>query len=302
MARISPVFSLVFVVVSLIAMRVLTTERPLDSLAAPNRFIGAEIGLAAIVFLICVASSGRVRKSSWKASLFGFLDRRIRLPMVARVAALLLVLVGGFVFAFFATIDELGGYSGPGNSLATYPALRTIYNLLGLEYFNSWKVGTAAFFFFNVAVLGLIVLLANRGLGAAIKDSISLFAAPALVIFELGLWYFAPEDMTWHVTMFLWIGGINDHGYRAQSLAAGVTYYPINNWLVLFVALLMVASRIPAIWSGARARSSWKGGRGVRVRAPRTSLESSRKEFHLGLDLDLNSSLEVASDDRQYLQ
>jgi hypothetical protein len=92
----------------------------------------------------------------------------------------------------------------------------------------------------------------NRGLGAATKDSITLFAAPALIIFEFGLWYFAPEDMTWHVTSFLWIGGVNDYGYRVLSLAAGVTYYPINNWLVLFVALFFLASRVPAIFSRPR--------------------------------------------------
>jgi hypothetical protein len=171
------------------------------------------------------------------------------LPMMARVAALLFTLAVGFVFAFFATIDVLGGYNGPYSSLEAYPTLRTVYKLLGLSYSKSWNLGVTAFFFFGLAMLGLVALLANRGLGAAIRDSVTLFAAPALIIFELGLWYFAPEDMTWHATSFLWMGGVNDYGYRALSLAASVKYYPINNWLVLFVALLFLASRVPAILS-----------------------------------------------------
>jgi len=249
MARVGAVSAFAFLVASLVAILALTAVVPLDSLAAPNTFIGGELGLAAIAFLVIMAVSGRVRRSSWRASLFGFLDRRIRLPMVARVAALLLALVCGFVFAFFATIDVLGGYNGPYSSLEASPALRTVYNLLGLSYSKSWNVGATAFFFFGLAMLGLVALLANRGLGAAIRDTVTLFAAPALIIFELGLWYFAPEDMTWHATSFLWMGGVNDHGYRALSLAAGVTYYPMNNWLVLFVALLFLASRVPAVLS-----------------------------------------------------
>jgi hypothetical protein len=249
MARISSVFALVFLVASLVAVLAMTTVVPLDSLAFPNTFIGGELGLAAIAFLAIMAVSGRARRSSWRASIFGFLDRRIGLPIVAWVTTLAFTLACGFIFAFFATIDDLGGYNGPSSGLDAHPSLRTVYNLLGLGYFKSRDVGVPTSIFFGLATLGLIALLANRGLGAAIKDAITLFAAPALVIFELGLWYFAPEDMTWHATSFLWIGGINDYGYRVVSLAAGVKYYPINNWLVLFVALLFLASRVPAILS-----------------------------------------------------
>ena len=256
MPRISPTFALVFTVATLIAMFVLMVTVPLDSLATPNAFIGEEIGVAAIIFVIIMVVSERVRKSSWKKSLFGFLDMRIRLPTPARIVVILFVLGCGFIFAFFAMMDDLGGYNGAASSLNVYPTLRTVYDFLGLRavlFGTSYdRVGITSFFFFGLMLLGLFVFLSNKGIGTALKDSITLFAAPALIIFELGLWYYAPEDMTWHAVSFLWIGGINDHGYRAQSLAAGVKYFSVNNWLVLFVALFFLASRVPAFFSSPR--------------------------------------------------
>jgi hypothetical protein len=246
--RPSAVFALAFCMVTVGAMFILTIVVPLDTLAAPNQFIYTEIAVAALVCAVFVTLGGRVERAKWRVSLFGFLDRKLSLPWPARLAALAFTVVCGFVWAFFALMDDLGGYNGPWSTLERYSSLQQLYNLLGLGYLAFWKVGTVAFVFFGLALLGLVVALANRGFGAAIKDSLTLFAAPVTIIFELGLWYYAPEDMTWHATSFLWIGGINDHGYRAQSLAAGVTYYPINNWIVLFVALFLLASRIPAIW------------------------------------------------------
>ena len=93
-------------------------------------------------------------------------------------------------------------------------------------------------------IIGLVILMLNRGIGAALKDAMTLYAAPCLVAFELALWQYAPKDMTWHVTDYLWMGGTNDGGYRALDVAGA---YLVSNWLVVCVALLLVASRIPWI-------------------------------------------------------
>ena len=116
-------------------------------------------------------------------------------------------------------------------------------------------LGVSASVFFLLTAVCLIILFAYEGLGAAVRDSVLLFAAPSLALFEFGLWYFAPEDMTWHVTSFLWMGGVNDGGHRAVSLAAGVTYYPLNNWLVLAFALLLLGSSVPDILKGTRRQA-----------------------------------------------
>jgi hypothetical protein len=84
----------------------------------------------------------------------------------------------------------------------------------------------------------------DRGIGGALKGALTLFVAPCLVVFELALWNFASNDMTWHVTDFLWMGGVADGGYR--SLDTGGAYL-FSNWLVLCVALYLVALRIPSM-------------------------------------------------------
>ena len=88
------------------------------------------------------------------------------------------------------------------------------------------------------------MLRVNRGIGSALKDSITLFAASSLIIFELVLWCFAPMDMSWHVTDFMSAGGVVDNGWR---VADGGGDYLVSNWLVLFVSLFIVASRIPGL-------------------------------------------------------
>jgi hypothetical protein len=146
----------------------------------------------------------------------------------------------------------------------------------------------------------LVVLRLNRGFGAALKDAVTLFVAPCMVVFELALWSRAPEDMTWHVTDFLWIGGIADGGIRQNDFlrvpfanyAPGPgghflgTYasgpYLFSNWLVLFVGLFLVASRVPwmslpsaILWRRRAARSKravLEGERGMEV--PRVGLSA----------------------------
>ena len=96
-----------------------------------------------------------------------------------------------------------------------------------------------------------------------------------MVVFELALWSQAPEDMTWHVTDFLWLGGMDDGGIRQNDLQllpfhnypavpgghfVG-TYvsgpYVLSNWFVLAVALFLVASRVP--WSSLRSSVLLRG-------------------------------------------
>ncbi len=246
--RLGATFALLFCAGSLLEMNAIVTLSPLDTLATPNFFIVVEIWLAGIAVFGAPAFLRRLTPATPAKRKFEILRRPIRLPLAARALLLCFTLICASVFALFATMNVAGSYSGPMSSLATYPALGTLYNALGLSFLSFWTVGTNAFVFFCLALLGLTVLLSGRGVWPAFSDALAYFAAPALIAFELGLLSFAPEDMTWHATKFLWIGGIDDHGYRSLSLAAGVTWYPINNWLVLFASLFILAARVPALW------------------------------------------------------
>lgn len=171
------------------------------------------------------------------------LEGRIEVRGLARVTAVLAVVIGLFDFGFWATADVLGGYNGYGWSLAEHPYLREIYAANFLR-FVPWDAGTQATLFFSLAALGFAALGAGRGIGTALKDSITLFAAPILVAFEFALWSSAPEDMTWHVIDALWAGGVNNLGWRAfDGARAGAFLF--SNWLVLLVAILLLASRVP---------------------------------------------------------
>jgi hypothetical protein len=123
----------------------------------------------------------------------------------------------------------------------------------------------------------------DRGLGTALKDTMTLFAAPIVVVFELGVWYFAPEDMTWHVTDYLWIGGVNDGGWRFNDFGSsyGSSYgnvvsgdFLVSNFLVLFVALVLVASRMPSL--SLPSKDLWRRVRGLRRGMPSAGLRETQ--------------------------
>ena len=59
--------------------------------------------------------------------------------------------------------------------------------------------------------------------------------------------------MTWHVTDYLWMGGVADGGYRSYDTGAP---YVFSNWLVLFVSIFLVASPIP--WLSLPSRVLWE--------------------------------------------
>jgi len=80
--------------------------------------------------------------------------------------------------------------------------------------------------------------------------------------------------MTWHVTDYLWVGGIDDGGIRQRDFIRlpFVNYPPVpgghfvgayasgpflfSNWFVLSVALLLVASR--ASWGSLLSGAPWR--------------------------------------------
>lgn len=258
-ASVGGVLIVAFVVASLLGIFLLAQAQPLDPLATPTPICMKEIVVVVAIFLVLVSAMQPIRDSldRSRSSISRFLRLRVEPPRAIRAVAVVLFVGGSFAFAFWATADVLGGYNGYGYSFDMHPILPEIYNsTIGLiPYINSRDKGTQASFYLSLAILGLIALRLNRGVGAALKDAITLFAAPCIVIFELELWIYAPEDMTWHVTDYLWMGGTPDGGYRALDTGGAFLF---SNWLVLCVALLLVASRIPGL--SLPSRKLWRRG------------------------------------------
>lgn len=237
-----------FVLVSFALVLQLNSSQPPEGLAVPTALCVAEVKALALAFLgaALVVDPARQALRSIGWGLHRPAEKPARLPLPAKVAALAAFAFGTFVFAFWSVADVLGGYNGYGYSFSQYPVLGDIYAALisKIPYVSHWDKGSQASFFFSVACLGMVALRSDRGFWVAVKDTVTLFAAPSLVLFELGVWHFAPNDMTWHVTDYLWIGGTDDKGYRANDM---VNNYLFSNWLVLFVSILLVASRLPLL-------------------------------------------------------
>jgi hypothetical protein len=248
---------------------VLTAVQPLVGLASPTPLSIDEIKAVALVFLASVAlmEPAKAALRGRAEPLTSALHHQVRLPAAAKAVAVAVFVVGFFVFAFWSIADVLGGYNGYGYSFAQHPILQTIYNdFVGrIPYISSEDKGTQGSFFFILACLALTALRSSRGVGTALKDTVTLFAAPCLVVFELALWYYAPQDMTWHVTDYLWMGGTADGGYRAYDLGGA---YIFSNWLVLFVSLFLVASRLP--WLALPSKIIWQKRREEALALART--------------------------------
>jgi len=122
---------------------VLMVLQPLDDLALPSPVCQMEVGALAIVFVASIPASQPIRDSlnEHVPSIFRLLRRRVELPTAVRALSLLLVLMGSFVFAFWATADVLGGYNGFGWSFATHPLLSAVYDTTGLHYIESQYMG-----------------------------------------------------------------------------------------------------------------------------------------------------------------
>lgn len=245
-----------FVLGSIIVILVLARSQPLDSLATPTRVCKEEIEAVTatfLAFMVVMQPAGDALAKS-RSPILSLLRFRVEVPTPVRVVALAAFFVGFFAFAFWATVDVLGGDNGFGYSFFVHPILSLIYdNTVGLvPYLSSLDKGTQASFYLCLATSGVVILMLDRGIGEALKDAITLFAAPCLVVFELALWNYASNDMTWHVTDFLWMGGVADGGYRGLDTGGA---YLFSNWLVLCVALYLVASRIP--WMSLPSRRIW---------------------------------------------
>lgn len=169
------------------------------------------------------------------------LRRKVQLAGPVRALATL-ALVGGFLlFAFWVMIDLMGGYNGPGSV--------AIYKDIGLNHLPLWdKQGVIGFLSLCFAVLGFMVLRARQGIGVAVRDGVSFFAAPILLVFELALWSDVPLDMYWHVTTFAsWSLGrpltateFASMIYPHLDVAWGGNVYLLSNWLVLIVSFLLI--------------------------------------------------------------
>jgi hypothetical protein len=225
-------------------------------LAAPTPDAWVEIKVSVIVFLFWVLFIEGIWRLSTKhlKSITNFLQRKVMLPVAVRVVLFLVALFSLFDFGFWISADVLGGLNGYGYSFRTYPILTVIENDSGLRYVDTaWRYvyglknlgaeGAEAIFFFSIAMIALILFQLNGGIGNALKNTITLIAAPAIIIFELALWNSATQDMSWHVATFLYVGGSNDHGYRIYSTGQ----YLVSNWFVFAIAILIVASRLPGL-------------------------------------------------------
>lgn len=222
-------------------------------IASPTPDFWLEVDVGVALFSIYVVFMGPIRNLFDKKlpKITTFFQRKVRIPTALRIASLVVGIIGIFVFGFWMIADVLGGLNGYGYSFSTHPYLTTIYNTFGLNYISSFmkndihqsSVGAESTLFFSLALIFLIVFQLNRGIGTALKDTITLFAAPCLIAFELALWYFATPDMSWHVATFLSVGGVYDYGYRALSGGQ----YLVSNWFVLLVAIILAASRLPGL-------------------------------------------------------
>ena len=226
-----------------------------DPIAAPTPVSIVET--VAVVFLEWVIMKEPLKEALDRSnsSTSRLLRQKIEFSWATRGAALVVFFGGSFGFAFWAAADVLGGPKGYGYSFKTHPILLLIYDhSTGLvPFLTSLDKGTQASFYFGLGMLGLVIFSLNRGIGTALKNTLTFYIAPCLVVFEIALWNNAPEDMTWHVTDYLWMGGTADGGFRALDAGGAFLF---NNWLVLCVALFLVASRVP--WTSLPSRIIWR--------------------------------------------
>jgi hypothetical protein len=244
--RAGDVFASVFLVAAILAVLYLAESVPLDILATPTPVCVEEIEILVVIFFVwnVVKNPVESRLSEGDSRLTRLFRRKAALSLPVRAVLLAVFIVGTFVFAFWSLSDILGSYFGYNYAFTHYPVLGAVYRgaISQIPFISRQDKGTQASFFFGVACVALAALWLERGVWRSIRDVATLFAAPLLTVLELGIWAQAPEDMTWHVTDYLWIGGTADGGYRALDMGGA---YLISNWLLLAAVLLLVASRVP---------------------------------------------------------
>ncbi len=229
--------------------------------AAQNRFTWtyAELvideGLLLLVLGLVVAPFVARRLSS-------VFEREVHLRRAFRWVALAVTLIGVSLFAFWVIIDLLGGYNGPSYTFAHYPLVKSIYDGLGFDRLAlPGEAGRIGFGALSLATVAVIALLADRGLGAAIKNGVAFFAAPITMFFELLLWGYIPADMYWHVTTFVpWSIGayLSNEQFEYMTSSGdfiwGGNIFAVSNWFVLVASLLVIVVGVVTIGKESQKR------------------------------------------------
>lgn len=177
---------------------------------------------------------------------FPSLRHRVRLVAAVKVLAVLVMVAGSFVFVFWAAVDVMSGYNAfPSFALSNYWYLEAIYRDSGLQALAlPDKNRLIGFVGFCIAELAFISLRLGKGIGAAVRQGVLFFAAPAVLGFELALLYYAPIEMYWHVVAFApWSLGRYITPYQFLTATdseytftwAGNVYL-LSNWFVLLSA------------------------------------------------------------------
>jgi hypothetical protein len=251
-----------FLFYALLAGLAIEDSMPVSGLSAPTWFA---VGESAAVAALCFAALALRKRAARALERIKVLSWKPKLSFPLRAALAVAFAYGTFGFLLRTTADVLGGYFGLGFAFTVYPQLMAAYHWSGLSYFSWMKPGVQGFSFFGLAFVSFVALGAGRGLGRSLWDAVTVYAAPLIAAFELALWNSAPEDMSWHVTTFLWVGGVNDGGVRCiywvNPCLAGGGDYIFSNWFVLFTALALVATRV--LWPG-EGRVAGEGRAGLR--------------------------------------
>ncbi|MGP8125110.1 MAG: hypothetical protein ACLQEQ_04475 [Nitrososphaerales archaeon] len=153
-------------------------------------------------------------------------DRKINAPRPIRDVGRIGAMSGLGVFAVLAFADDAS--IGAGNlSLMGPLILRNFYvnHVLNLNNvpgpFNISVIGEIAFIALSVAISFRLVCRLEQGVLTAFSQAVTLFAAPAVMVFEMGLFIFGPITMPLQVANIL-----------LGTPLAGI----LTNWFVLVVS------------------------------------------------------------------
>ena len=116
-----------------------------------------------------------------------------------RVLALLALLGGSLVFAFWAGVDFT---DSPARAWRLYPFLRGVGMFLGDNNLLDDGMGLSAVSSFCIAMAGFMAFRVKKGIVRAVSEGLILFAAPVIALFEFGIWHYTPEYFSLQVTNF----------------------------------------------------------------------------------------------------